>query len=366
MADISKIKIENDTYNIKDESARNAIASLQQPKNYFANRKVVLIGDSYAEGYTPDGQQTTWCQYFISLTGLSNTIVNYYGGVGFVNISGNKTFQTVLEEVTSDSSVTDVVVLGGYNDQAYSDTQITNAMKSFQLKANEKFPNANLYVGMVGWSTDSTKIFNLNNTIARYKKGANLSNMTYINNIEYSLHKYFTCFSSDGFHPLSAGQNIIAQNLIQGMISGNADVQFEYTNISFTPSSNVNTISDLDAVGCMLVNNIIEVSSQKHPIIYYSTNKPSVNSRNNRLEIATMTSGYIIGSNYPICQIPVKLIIGCDAGFKNAQGFLIFQNGKIYLEFGQANDAGNGYQSYANITQIQMSAFHGILNSLFC
>ena len=47
-------------------------------------------------------------------------------------------------------------------------------------------------------------------------------------------------------------------------------------------------------------------------------------------------------------------------------GILIIRNGKIYLEFGQANDAGNNYQTYTNITQIQIDSFHGIFNSAFC
>lgn len=366
MADISKIRLENETYNIKDETARNDIASLQIPKSKLAGRKIILIGDSYAEGYTPDGNVTSWQTFFKNLTGLSNTITKYQGGAGFVNISDNKTFQTLLEEVTSDNEITDVVVLGGYNDTSYNYTQIKNAINSFAIKSREKFPNANIYIGMVGWSKNSASLFDLNKTLARYKTGSPACNVSYLNNIEYSLHDYFNCFASDGFHANEHGQYNIALNLIQALSNGSADVQYEYTNITFTPSSSVNSISDMDAVGCTLVNNIVEVSSQKHPIIYYTTNKPSVSSRNNRLEIATIGAGYIVGTNYPISQISVKLIIGCDAGFKNAMGMLIFQNGKIYLEFGQANDNGNGYQSYANITQIQMSAFHGILNSQFC
>lgn len=365
MADISKIRLENETYNIKDETARNDIASLQIPKSKLAGRKIILIGDSYAEGYTPDGNVTSWQTFFKNLTGLSNTITKYQGGAGFVNISSDKNFQTLLEEVTSDNEVTDIIVLGGYNDTAYNFIQIQNAMKSFQLKANEKFPNANLYVGMVGWSKNSNMIYNLNNTISKYKINAPLCNMSYLNNIEYSLHEYFLSFASDGIHANEHGQYMIALYLIQAFLNGSADVQFEYTNVFLTPNSNI-TLENVGQIGTMLINNIVELSCQSNPVIKFNSNKPTASQGSNIIEFATITSGYVVGWTNPIINIPVKLVIGCDEGFVNCQGLLLIMNGKFSLQFGKANNAGNDYQSFSNISQIQMFGFQAILNSQFC
>lgn len=365
MADISKIRLENETYNIKDETARNDINILKLPRNSFANRKIILIGDSYAEGYTPDGNVTSWQTFFKNLTSLSNTITKYQGGAGFVNISADKNFQTLLEEVTSDTEVTDIIVLGGYNDTSYNSTQIKNAMKSFQLKANEKFPNANLYVGMVGWSKNSNMLYNLNRTISRYKISASACNMAYLNNIEYSLHEYFLSFASDGIHANEHGQYMIALYLIQAFLNGSADVQFEYTNVNLTPNSNI-TLENVNSIGTMLINNIVELSCQENPIIRINSDKPSASGGSNILEFATITSGYVVGWTNPIIKISVKLVIGCDEGFINCQGILQIMNGKFRLQFGKANDAGNGYQSFSNISQIQMYGFHAILNTQFC
>lgn len=374
--DISKIRLENETYNIKDETARNnlqtfetntnqEIANLKKQKNYFTNKKFLLIGDSYAEGYTPDGNVTSWQQHFINLTGLSNTIRKYQGGAGFVNISNNKTFQTLLEEVTNDTTITDIVVLGGYNDTSYNETQINNAFKSFQLKANEKFPNANIYIGAIGWSNDGSKIYSLNRLIRKYKTYAPICNMGYLKNIEYSLHEYFASFSSDGIHPNSHGQYIIAFSLIQALLTGGADIQFDYTNINITPNTGV-TIEKFGSFGCTFSNNIVEISNQEETSIFRFTTPISGSGRTTTIEIGTLTSGYIIGNQYRICRIPVKIIIGCQEGFKNAMGLLTIKNGKIYIEFGQANDTGNNYQTYTDITQIQIGGFHGIFNSAFC
>lgn len=376
MPDISKIQLDSAVYNIKDETARNnlqtfetntnqEIANLKISKNYFSNKKFLLIGDSYAEGYTPDGNITSWQEEFINLTGLTNTIRKYQGGAGFVNISNNKTFQTLLEEVTNDANITDIVVLGGYNDTAYNEIQINNAFKSFQLKANEKFPNANIYIGAIGCSTDGSKIYPLNSLIRKYKTYAPICNMGYLKNIEYSLHEYFRSFSSDGYHPNSHGQYIIALSLIQALLTGSADIQFEYTNIDITPNTDI-TLENFNTFGCTLSNNIVEVSNQNEGGIFRFKTPITGGGRNTTIEIGTLTSGYIIGSEYPICRIPVKIVIGCTEGHKNAMGLLTIRNGKIYLGFGQANDAGNNYQTYTDISQIQIDGFHGIFNSAFC
>ena len=376
MPDISKIQLDSAVYNIKDKTARDnlqkfetntnqEIANLKKPKNYFTNKKFLLIGDSYAEGYTPDGNVTSWQKHFINLTGLSNTIQKYQGGAGFVNISNNKTFQTLLEEVTNDTAITDIVVLGGYNDTAYNDTQINNAFKSFQLKANEKFPNANIYIGAIGWSNDGSKIYSLNRLIRKYKTHAPICNMGYLKNIEYSLHEYFDSFSSDGFHPNSHGQYMIALSLIQALLTGGADIQFDYTNINITPNTGV-TIEGLGSLGCTFSNNVVEVSNQGETSIFRFTTPITGSGRTTTIEIGTLTSGYIIGSDFNICRIPVKIIIGCKEGFKNAMGLLTIRKGKIYIEFGQANDTGNNYQTYTDISQIQIDGFHGIFNSAFC
>ena len=375
MADISKIQLDDDVYNIKDAKARSdladymtsndtEIANLKVPKAFFAGKKFILIGDSYGQGYTPDGDVTSWQEFFITLTGLTNTIQKYQGGAGFVNISNNKNFQTLLEEVTSDNNVTDIVVLGGYNDTAYNNTQINNAIKSFQLKANEKFPNANIYIGAIGWSNDSSKIYTLNNLISKYKTNAPLCNCAYLTNIEYSLHEYFDSFSSDGIHPNSHGQYWIALNLIQALLTGSADVHFPYANINITPATGV-TFSNLNALGCVLSNDILEISSQSRPSISFS---PAITAsgRSTEIELGTITSGYIIGSSYPICNIPVKTFIQATGGYFNAIGLLIIKNGKLYIDIGQITADGSNYQSYTNLLQIQLECFHQVFYSGFC
>lgn len=80
---------------------------------YVKHTKIIMIGDSYAEGYNPDGSVNirSWCDYLKAFMGLSNdeTIVNYLGGTGFANAVNNKTFKTLLEEVAPNVTNTSMV-----------------------------------------------------------------------------------------------------------------------------------------------------------------------------------------------------------------------------------------------------------------
>lgn len=325
MADISKIKLDNAVYNIKDETARNnlanyktsndaEIANLKLPHPFFANKKFILIGDSYADGYTPDGNVTSWQSQFISITGLTNTITKHLGGIGFVNLVQNKNFQTLLEEVTNDNNVTDIVVLGGYNDTPYNANQIYNAINSFIIKANEKFPNANIHIGFVGWSNDSTKIYPLSITCQRYRESCGYYMASYLNNIEYSLHYYFVDFSSDGIHPNLTGQTKISRNLIQALMTGSCNNPASFTQIGLSYNSNVNGTPFGADLTCRHNNNLVSISLSAQKTIGF-VNAFNGNNGMTEVEIGTINNGYIVGTEYNLLRTPLQVIVHDSNGY---------------------------------------------------
>lgn len=374
MADISKIQLENNVYDIKDSTARSdladyetsndlEIANLKLPKNFTANKKFLLIGDSYAEGYTPDGNTTPWTTLFDNTTGLTNTIVKAKGGAGFVNLADNKNFQTLLEEVTSDNSVTDIVVLGGYNDKPYNQSQVYNSINSFIIKANEKFPNAKIHIGFVGWSKISTDIYPLQIICQYYKDCCGYYNAEYLNNIEYSLHRYFTVFSSDGYHPNSAGQTTIARNLLQALATGSCNSQFQfasltlsYNNVTGDPFGN-----DL-TVRCN--ENLVTVSLSTHKTINF-TSSFNASSGFNEVEIGTITGGFAVGTQYYLTRIPIQCLVHDSAGFHACMGTFIIKSGKVYLSFADINDGGTNYRDFTSVNQIIISGFSGAFDSQY-
>lgn len=365
MSDITKIQIESGTYNIKDETARNQINDLSIKKYYFNNRKFILIGDSYGQGYTPDGNVTSWQDAFISRTGLSNTIKKASGGSGFVNVGGGHTFETLLDEVTNDNTVTDIVVLGGYNDQNYSSTQIYNAINGFYSKARIKFPNAQVHIGFVGWSNDSTKLYPLSIICKYYKDCCGYWNIHYINNIEFSLHNYFNYFSSDGIHPNMNGQSEITKNLIQGLLAGSATIQPSFTQIGVTYNNVTGTPFGGDLT-CRMLNGLVTISLSSNVKTITFTNTFDGNNGFTEVEIGTINSGYIIGTQYNLTRTTVGVIVHDTNGYFPCTGTFTIRNKKIYIEFADIRDDGNGYRVFDDISQILISGFSNSFDALYC
>lgn len=348
------------------DTIEGEIATLQGQVSFMNSKKVILIGDSYAQGYTQEGQTTSWQDLFITKTGLTNTIKKAYGGVGFVNTVDGKNFETLLEEISADNTITDIIVLGGYNDQQANYSTVNTAIASFVSEANSRFPNAKIYIGMCGWSTDSTKLYDLNNILCYYRRSAKNNNCNYLNGIEYSLHAYFSNFSSDGFHPNQNGQNEIANNLVEAWRNGVAYVSLPYTNITLTFDSNIQIgATGWDSVGCILSNNIVEVTKQGESTMRL-VNGVTASSRNNTIKIGDITGGYIVGSHYGMDYIPCKMFIKSTEGYFNVYGQILFSDGQVWIKFGQITDDHSNYQTFTNITEIQISSFHGIFASEFC
>lgn len=375
MPDISKIQLDSAVYNIKDETARNnlqtfetntnqEIANLKIPKNYFANKKYLLIGDSYADGYTPDGNVTSWQQLFIDYTGLSNTIRKHLGGTGFVNLVQNKNFQSLMEEVTNDENLTDIVVLGGYNDFSYNQQQIYNAINAFIIKANEKFPNAKVHIGFVGWTRNSTNIYPLSIACQRYREACGYYMASYLNNIEFSLHNYFADFSSDGIHPVLQGQIKIARNLIQALMTGSCNNPTVFTQVGVSYDSNINGNAFGTALACYQNNNLVSVSLSSQRGIAFVT--PVSGSGIVEIEIGTINNGYIVGTEYNLTATTVLLIVHDSTGYYPCVGNIVFRNGKIFIQFSDINDTKNNYRSFTNISDIQISRFSNTFDAFYC
>lgn len=375
MADISKIQIQNATYDIKDETARNdlqtfedqtnqEINNLKVAKNFFTNKKFLLVGDSYADGYTPDGNVTSWQQLFVNFTGLSNTIQKHLGGTGFVNLVQNKNFQSLMEEVADDTTITDIVVLGGYNDTSYNANQIYNAINSFIISANSKFPNANIHIGFVGWSNTPNKLYPLSITCQRYKESCGYYKCSYLNNMEFTLHNYFSDFSSDGFHPNSNGQTKLARNLVQSLLTGSANNQPSFAQIGLTYNSNISDTPFGGDLTCRQLNNLITISLSSNKTINFVT-PFNGSSSYTEVDIGTINSGYLVGTQYYLTKTSVSLLIHDTNGWYHVIGSFIIVDGHVKIQFADINDDKTGYRTFVGIEQILIQGFSNSFDALY-
>lgn len=351
------------------------INEINEKINILTNRKVVIIGDSYAEGYTPDGNVTSWAEWVKSFLNLndSNCIIKYYGGTGFCATNDTKNFLTLLNEVSNDNNVTDVVVAGGYNDTGYSVEQLDVAITNFNTACKTKFPNAKVHVGFIGCTTNANNLYNLNITMEQYNGQSAKNGMYFMSNAQYTLHDY-NLFSSDGIHPNQNGAYKLGVNITQCVLKGSCDVIYPFTNIHLKNFNSAisNTAYMFNTLGCQLTNNTVQVSTQNNQEITLSTPQTLDGGSGLYFKIAdidyTNYKCYIIGDVYNMCKAYVPLIIrSTDYKYYNAKGNIYFQNGSIYLKItGMVNSAGDNYETF-NINQIQiMDSFQAMYDNALC
>lgn len=205
----------------------------------------IFVGDSYAEGYSPDGTTTPWCTHVKNLLGLSDGgyKIICLGGTGFA--AGDKTFEEQLAEYADTlteaelSRKTKIVVCGGYND---TDNDATwDGVESFIQYARDTFTNSNVYVGMVAYGL-TTRGSNLMRTLYAYQSASRTRTGHYLSGVEYALHNQ-NLLSSDAFHPNDAGQYAIAQHVYNALTTGCTHVTYPFEECDLVFDDNVSAHS---------------------------------------------------------------------------------------------------------------------------
>ena len=244
MADISKIQILSGTYNVKDETARTNISNINSEINNIKNQnkpvgmnKVIFIGDSYGRL----SGQNTWIDVLISRLGLTSS--DYYryaeNSTGFENYNAttNHRFIDLLQEAVADiptaylPEVTHIIVCGGANDMKveYAVGDITARISAFVTYANTYFPNAKVYVGMIGFTTSPTSKIYLGRVLEAYEKCIDYGAI-YLNGIQNVSHNYlyFGTSETDTVHPIQLGSTAIGNGLYEALLKGYVSVYREW------------------------------------------------------------------------------------------------------------------------------------------
>lgn len=307
---INNVNNRVDTANTSVSNLSERVDNLESTKNALANRFFIFVGDSYMYGYTPSGKIEGFADKVKKVTGLNGNIFAR-GGEGFAKSGPYGNFLDRLKDYDGDTAkVTDVIVVGGYNDQGYSYTEIGSGISNFYNYMHSHFPNATLSIGMNAWSTSPTKYNGIRKVLEAYTKASESVPFRMIKNIEYALH-FSDFFSSDGFHPNNNGQNAIANYLVSWILGGDINVVRGYDQPKITTYASY-ILGSTNQFYTQLNNNIVEFLCSAQTGVKCNIRQDSFNGYHaNRHQILTLAGNTCIeGANFgEVLTTPASCVV---------------------------------------------------------
>lgn len=210
-----------------------------QAINNVSNKRIIMIGDSYGVKYLEnEGGWTGWGYQFAAKYPDTDCYVSAVGGAGLMSGTTFLTqLQNISSSVTNKDTITDIIVMGGYNDAMtnLSFDQIKNALNEISSYVKNNYPYAKLSVGFLGvdYNTESKYAgqSKCHSTAALYRSACSTLDISYIFNSEYILcYKDYIWFNgtdpNSGFHPNNTGCLAIANLLHQYLEQGYFDVTY--------------------------------------------------------------------------------------------------------------------------------------------
>lgn len=321
-------------------------------------KRYIFIGDSYGEGYSPDGNVTSWVDRVISKLGLTSG--NYYknsrGGCGFSNTNSYYNFLTLMQNLYSSvndpSTITDIVVCGGYNDNSWSNDDCSSGLTSFINYCKNTYPNAKINLGFVGSSIDTEVLSKLNTKVQLYSSFSS-KYVRFLNGLENVLH-LDTLMSSDGFHPNAIGQEEIATAIVNALQTGNCTV-YRRGGATVTALSDWTISKPNNFVSCQkndTVKLIAEGQTYTHDAFNMWLN-------GTEYPLADLTNTVFFGEKYSFNSVTLPCYLELSGmSYKYIGAMLTFtiSNRRLSVKGIKINDAGNNYASY-NVIKIMAPKF---------
>ena len=318
-------------------------------------KKCIIIGDSYADGYSPDGSNTSWS------TQLKNALSNKYneiittslGGVGFImNISLQKSFKTLLEEVDIDDkeNVTDIIVCGGWNDTGYTVDVLDEAINTFMTYAKATYPNALITVGMIGADmNNNVKILSLIDIVLKcYSNVGKYGNARFIENSETILHSRQQ-LSSDRYHPNQQGQNDLFSKILNFLKGGGVNNNWGYVPKYAVSNSQP---SPYDCVG--YINEFSCKGATGFELFAFVFNTPVTIPQGQPFVICDLEQTNFIKAGYgEMTNKSVVVLIAYGDGTYKYENVQVCVNDKYIAVINQSlNDEGTNFKALENVKTI--------------
>lgn len=342
---------------------------------------IVLIGDSYSQGYTPDSSTWQgWAYYFKQYANLHGRTVyeSLIGGSGFLP-SGEKNFKTEIQTLAATISesnrakVYDVILCGGANDCLFTDrSALSSNIQSTFTAINTLFPNATIHMGFCAQilpphaSASLSNYTNLRIAMAEVCNAyANTQgkNVCYIHGLEDVLfHGKGALMSSDGLHPDQDGYKELGSHIARHFNGGTFDYISGWRELPITSNKDIwGTTSALKLryqISHGMISMRLYVNADSTAPIVVGQNGSTADSTT---VIATFTPGAPIRADWSdsVYRIPwtrhIRLHSGKYANMNIGLRFTI--DGKIRLATNNIADTGYAFVS----DQISMRKSDGVV-----
>lgn len=360
----------------------NSITNLQTQVNNLDSklndRFTIFLGDSYILGNNGKGGTILgWANYFVNYANLQATEYQIIGesGGGFVTkgSTSNSTFEEALQNgYTGDKTkVKYIVVAGGYNDAKDSATTqdlIEIAISNFMTYVNQNFPNAKVYLGMVGadgafTDTAMTRRYNMQMVVLPAYSNINIYGGFYLNNAEYILKSdYIKNFDQTGdlHHPNNIGYQYLGAKLFEAFLYGGCNVSSANT-VTLLPSGQGN--SNLEVI-TLFNNGNISLILNEPEFIDPIENSSSNLLYNQELELLSVSNLPNIRPMYANMYIPNIMVIRYNEDskvlYRNLYGYFVLHGNKATLGVihRQVNNGLEQMQSQLNINNVTRIRFN--------
>lgn len=323
---------------IPDYYINNLTTKVSSIENNLSDDIVVLLGDSYGvHNAHATHDWYSWADKLASMRGWTEG-VNYFnfctGNSGLTVTSNNYYTNLINNEnrITDKTKVKTFIIAGGFNDNYYfsgsnSDSDYDTALSQLTTYINNNYPNAKIYMGMIGNSKalngTGIRSIMINNALYGYSKIENLPNGHYINNIECVMHRY-DYFIDDNTHPNENGASMLAKAINDSVYGSGFVPIFDKANIQFS-SANINVRQNGS-------NLEISLTGSCYPTILVSSNSQ-----------ITFTSNYTIGDtskylrsvNEVFTNIPFVALATCSdntTSMVRGQIFIKSDNGTLIFK----------------------------------
>lgn len=340
-----------------DENYNTLDGKIEQNKEdieRLQSKKILFIGDSYL---TLNNGTTGIIDKFKTISNINNVIYSIKSGVGFDYTVDTENFVTLLQDVTDDEEVTDIICVGGYNDQYSNQSDVDTAIGTFCATALTKFPNAKVYIGMIGFTMEYAKRYPIFNVFQTYSN-CNKHGAIYLSGVENVMHNldYFVG-GLDLTHPNETGRLNLARAIYQSWLGGNFNYNYGFHTLPTSIAGDV-TSGSL-SLSAMIINNMTYIVHQSNSTLYFATNPSYSDIHDLSIKIGelNLSSNHKIVSPWPynMYPIPVTCIIHDQHGYRTMNGKLHFINNDIELSIEDAEQ--NNWTDIDDLESIEINDF---------